>query len=106
MPHRLAGFPFVRRPHRFLFQRRPNRFGRHFRNGRCLIPCAVLHAYDLNDLAKKLYNSNQASSGRDGFGAGNKFITPLIAHGKVYVGITDGVGVFGSLHNPARPKSP
>jgi outer membrane protein assembly factor BamB len=66
---------------------------------------AVLHAYDANDLAKELYNSKQAPSGRDGFGAGNKFITPLIAHGKVYVGISDGVGVFGSLHNPARPKS-
>ncbi len=63
---------------------------------------AVLHAYDADDLAKELYNSNQAPSGRDHFGEGNKFITPMIAHGKVYVGITDGVGVFGLLHNPAR----
>jgi hypothetical protein len=28
---------------------------------------------------------------------GNKFITPMIAHGKVYVGTSDGVGVFGLL---------
>jgi outer membrane protein assembly factor BamB len=56
---------------------------------------AALHAYDATDLSRELYNSNQAPSGRDHFGAGNKFITPLIAGGKVYVGTTDGVGVFG-----------
>ena len=58
---------------------------------------AVLHAYDASDLAQELYGSNQAPSGRDHFGAGNKFITPMVAHGKVYVGTTDGVGVFGLL---------
>jgi outer membrane protein assembly factor BamB len=56
---------------------------------------AVLHAYAADDLGHELYNSNQAASGRDHFGAGNKFITPMIANGKVYVGTTDGVGVFG-----------
>jgi len=58
---------------------------------------AVLHAYDASNLATELYNSNQAASGRDQFGAGNKFITPMIIHGKVYVGTTTGVGVFGLL---------
>jgi outer membrane protein assembly factor BamB len=58
---------------------------------------AVLHAYDATNLAHELYNSNQASGGRDQFGAGNKFITPMITHGKVYVGTTSGVGVFGLL---------
>ena len=62
---------------------------------------AVLHAYDANNLARELYNSNKAPGGRDHFGAGNKFITPMIAHGKVYVGATDGVGVFGLLGNSA-----
>jgi hypothetical protein len=52
-------------------------------------------------MAHELYNSNEAPSGRDHFGAGNKFITPMIAHGKVYVGTTDGVGVFGILPHPA-----
>ena len=56
---------------------------------------AVLHAYNANDLSHELYNSNTAPSGRDHFGCGNKFITPLIANGKVYIGTTDGVGVFG-----------
>ncbi len=56
----------------------------------------VLHAYDAANLATELYNSNQAPGGRDSnFGAGNKFITPTIANGKVYVGTHDSVGVFG-----------
>jgi hypothetical protein len=63
---------------------------------------AVLYAYDAGDL-HPLYNSNQASGARDQFGAGNKFITPMIANGKVYVGTTNGVGVFGILPTSAPP---
>src|SRR5258707_5786363 len=59
---------------------------------------AVLHAYDAANLAHELYNSNQAAGNRDHFGAGNKFITPTIADGKVFVGTTNGVAVFGLLH--------
>ena len=59
---------------------------------------AVLHAYAATDLANELYNSNQAANGRDHFGSGNKFITPAIADGQVYVGTTSGVGVFGLLN--------
>jgi hypothetical protein len=58
---------------------------------------AVLHAYNANNLAVELYNSNQAAGGRDNFGDGNKFITPMIANGKVYVGTMSGVGVLGLL---------
>lgn len=59
---------------------------------------AVLHAYDATDLTKELYNSNQSSPGRDdSFGTGNKFITPVIVNGKVYVGTPNGVAVFGLL---------
>ena len=58
---------------------------------------AVLHAYDAANLATELYNSNQASGARDQFGPGNKFITPTIANGHVYVGTPDSVVVFGLL---------
>ncbi len=58
---------------------------------------AVLHAYDPTNLAHEFYNSNQAPSGRDTFGNGNKFIVPLVVNGKVYVGTPTGVAVFGLL---------
>lgn len=61
---------------------------------------AVLHAYRATSLVE-IYNSNEAANGRDHFGVGNKFIIPLIAHGKVYVGTTNGVGVFGLLSGAA-----
>jgi hypothetical protein len=58
---------------------------------------AVLHAYDATNLSNELYNSDQAASGRDSFGIGNKYITPMIVNGKVYVGTPTGVAVFGLL---------
>lgn len=57
---------------------------------------AILHAYAATNLAREYYNSTQAGS-RDSFGAGNKFITPMIASARVYVGTTTGVGVLGLL---------
>ena len=62
---------------------------------------AVLHAYDATNLSIEYYNSNQASAGRDQFGPVNKFITPTIANGEVFVRTTNGVAVFGLL-----PKLP
>jgi PQQ-like domain len=59
---------------------------------------AVLHAYDASNLTHELYNSSQAANGRDQFGPGNKFITPAIADGKVFVGTQSGVAVFGLLN--------
>jgi len=56
---------------------------------------AVLHAYDASNLGNELYNSNRAANGADHFGTGNKYITPTIANGKVYVGTPSGVAVFG-----------
>jgi hypothetical protein len=57
---------------------------------------AVLHAYDAGTLTE-FYNSNQAAGGRDQFGNGNKFITPVVASGQVFVGTPNGVAVFGLL---------
>jgi len=57
---------------------------------------AILFAYDATDLTKELYNSNQAPGNRDQF-SGNKFITPVVANGRVYVGTETSVAVFGLL---------
>jgi outer membrane protein assembly factor BamB len=59
---------------------------------------AELRAYNATTL-KELYTSNQATGGRDQFN-GNKFITPVIANGKVFVGTPTGVAVFGLLPQP------
>jgi len=57
---------------------------------------AILFAYDATDLTKELYDSNQAVNSRDSF-SGNKFITPVVANGRVYVGTPNSVAVFGLL---------
>lgn len=56
---------------------------------------ATLHAYLASDLTRELYNSNQAGA-RDQF-ENNKYITPMIANGRVHVGTKTGVAVFGLL---------
>jgi hypothetical protein len=58
---------------------------------------AVLHAYDATNVSHELYNSTQAANNRDQFGAGNKFIAPTVADGKVFVPTTNSVAVFGLL---------
>jgi hypothetical protein len=58
----------------------------------------VLHAYEAGNLGHELYNSSQAPNGRDQFGPGNKFITPAVADGRVFVGTQSGVAVFGLLN--------
>lgn len=65
---------------------------------------AVLHAYAANNLASELYNTTQAPNGRDNFGAGNKFMVPTIANGKVYVGTPSGVAAFGLLSADVTPR--
>jgi len=55
---------------------------------------AVLHAYDATNLSNEFYNSSQAANGRDRFSS-NKFIAPMIANGRVYVGTSRSVAVFG-----------
>jgi hypothetical protein len=58
---------------------------------------AVLYAYNPANLAQEYYDSTQAANQRDAFGTGEKFITPVIANGKVFLGTPSGVAVFGLL---------
>jgi Immunoglobulin domain/PQQ-like domain len=57
---------------------------------------AILFAYDAANLTTELYDSNQAANNRDHF-SGNKFITPVVVNGRVYVGTPNSVAVFGLL---------
>jgi len=57
---------------------------------------AVLHAYDATNLAIELYNSNQANT-RDQFGPAFRFVAPVVANGRVFVGAPGGVAEFGLL---------
>ena len=58
---------------------------------------SVLHAYSATSLTQELYNTNQAPNKRDNFGQAAHLTTPTIINGKVYVGCSKTVVVFGLL---------
>lgn len=56
----------------------------------------VLYAFDASDLSKELWDSSLSGS-RDQYGTATKFVTPVIANGKVYLATPTGVVVYGLL---------
>jgi outer membrane protein assembly factor BamB len=57
---------------------------------------AVLRAYDANNLASEIYNSEQ-NPGRDHAGLAVKFTVPTVADGHVFVGAANQVAMYGLL---------
>jgi hypothetical protein len=57
---------------------------------------AILRAYDATNISSELYDSTQAGS-RDTAGLALKFTVPTIAGGKVFVGTSNELDVYGLL---------
>jgi hypothetical protein len=56
----------------------------------------TLHAYDVDDLAREYYNTNQSGS-RDMPGGTTRFSVPLVVNGSVYVGAKTELDIYGLL---------
>ena len=57
---------------------------------------AILRAYDASNISNELYDSTQAGS-RDTAGTALKFTVPTIAGGKVFVGTSNELDIYGVL---------
>jgi hypothetical protein len=66
-----------------------------------------IHAYDATTMQTELWNSSQKPGGGDNLGAVNKLATPTVANGKVYVGTSNSLVVYGLVNPPtAVPNAP
>lgn len=66
----------------------------------------ALHAYDASTLATELWNSNQKVGGADQLGAVIKFAVPTVANGRVFVGTSNALVIYGLLSPPDAVPDP
>jgi hypothetical protein len=66
---------------------------------------AVLYAWPATDLSAPLYESDTNST-RDAAGAANKFSTPVVTNGKVYVAANGQVDVYGLFNGEPTAAAP
>src|SRR4029077_18297508 len=67
---------------------------------------AVLHALDAETTLTELWNSTQAANNRDRAGNAVKFSVPTIVNGKVYVGTSTEVDVYGLTSGQQQAATP
>src|ERR1700726_4491365 len=67
---------------------------------------AVLHALDAANTSTELWNSTQAANNRDRAGNAVKFSVPTIVNGKVYVGTSTEVDVYGLTSGQQQAATP
>lgn len=66
---------------------------------------AVLDAYDAANVANQIYSS-EVNAARDRAGVARRFVVPVVANGRVYMGTDSGVDVYGlfRIQQPIAPK--
>jgi hypothetical protein len=67
---------------------------------------AVLHAFDATNINTELWNSTQAPNNRDAAGNAVKFAVPTVVSGKVFIGTTNFVNVYGVFNVITFPALP
>jgi hypothetical protein len=66
---------------------------------------AVLYAWEANNLANTIYESD-TNSARDAAGPANKFSIPIVTNGKVYIAENTQVDVYGLFNNEPTAAAP